>query len=84
MKKKRKMKKSATKIILLLIVCGLIIGTTKYFIDHKENSVDATSEVKKLMDKNNIKETDYSKTLEYVLLNIKILNLMTPTILKIS
>ena len=69
MKKKSKMKKSATKIILLLILCGLIIGTAKYFIDHKENSVVATSEVKKLMDKNNIKESDYSKTLEYVLLN---------------
>ena len=31
MKKKRKMKKSITKIILLLIICGLVIGTAKYF-----------------------------------------------------
>lgn len=34
MKKKEKWK-SITKIILLLIICGLVIGTAKYFMDHK-------------------------------------------------
>ena len=70
MKKKRKMKKSITQIILLLIICGLVIGTAKYFMDHKTpDTKKANSEIKELMNKNNIKDSDYSKTLEYVLLN---------------
>lgn len=70
MKKKRKMKKSITKIILLLIICGLVIGTAKYFMDHKTpDTKKANSEIKELMNKNNIKDSDYSETLEYVLLN---------------
>lgn len=64
------MKKSITKIILLLIICGLVIGTAKYFMDHKTpDTKKANSEIKELMNKNNIKDSDYSKTLEYVLLN---------------
>ena len=70
MKKKRKMKKNATKIILLLIICGLIIGTSKYFMDNKKpDTKKANTEIKELMNKNNINESNYSETLEYVLLN---------------
>ena len=66
MKKKKKIKKS----FLLLITCGLIIGAGVFYISNKkEVAKPASNEVKDLMNKNNINETDYSKTLEYVLLN---------------
>ena len=66
MKKKKKIKKS----FLLLITCGLILGAGVFYISNKkEVAKPASNEVKDLMNKNNINETDYSKTLEYVLLN---------------
>lgn len=66
MKKKKKIKKS----FLLLITCGLILGAGVFYISNKkEVAKPSSSEVKDLMNKNNINETDYSKTLEYVLLN---------------
>ena len=39
-------------IILLLIICGLIIGTSKYFIDNKKpDTKKANTEIKELMNK---------------------------------
>lgn len=70
MAKRKKIKKGPIKFILTLIFLGLIIGTTFYIYQNKgDNAEKVSSQIDKLMSKNNIKKQDYSKTLEYVLLN---------------
>lgn len=64
MKKKRKLKKSIKVIIFIIII--LILLTT--FNLRKEKEV-FSDEVNNLLTKYNIKKEQYSKTLEYVLLN---------------
>ena len=70
MAKRKKMKKGLIKFILLLVFLGLILGTVTYIYQNKgDNTEKVSSEIDKLMSKNKIKKQDYSKTLEYVLLN---------------
>ena len=70
MAKRKKIKKRPIKFILTLIFLSLIIGTTFYIYQNKGNNAEkVSSQIDKLMSKNNIKKQDYSKTLEYVLLN---------------
>lgn len=70
MAKRKKMKKGPIKFILALVFLGLIFGTTFYIYQNKgDNAEKVSSQIDKLMSKNNINKNDYSKTLEYVLLN---------------
>ena len=70
MAKKKKMKKGSIKFILALVFLGLTLGATTYIYQNKDDNTEkVSSEIDKLMSKNNIKKEDYSKTLEYVLLN---------------
>ncbi len=70
MAKKKKIKKGPIRFLLLIVLLGLIFGTTSYLNKENKNKTQkVSSEINKLMTKNNIGKNDYSKTLEYVLLN---------------
>lgn len=66
MKKRKKIKKGPIKFIALLLAIG---GTSYILINKDEKAEKVSSEVDKLMAKENISKENYSKTLEYVLLN---------------
>lgn len=69
MKKRKKLKKKGKFIILFLLL--LIVFSSIYLIYNKifKAKEEITSEVGKLMQVNNISSDNYSKTLEFVLLN---------------
>ena len=66
MKKRKKIKKGPIKFIALLLI---ISGTSYVILNKNEKAEKVSSEVDKLMAKENISKEYYSKTLEYVLLN---------------
>ena len=67
-RRKKKIKKLA-KIILVIIIL-ITIGISGYFVYNKYfKDEKQVSEVSKLMNEHNIPEDEYSKTLEFVLLN---------------
>ena len=67
-RRKKKIKKFA-KIILIIIIL-IVIGISTYFVyDKYFKEEKIVSEVSKLMNEHNIPEDEYSKTLEFVLLN---------------
>ena len=67
-RRKKKIKKLA-KIILIIIIL-IVIGISTYFVyDKYFKEEKKVSEVSKLMNEHNIPEDEYSKTLEFVLLN---------------
>ncbi len=65
MKKRKKLKKKVVKFIFVMCTLGVIAGTGFYFYKNKDNS----SKLQTMMKEKNIKSDEYSKTLEYVLLN---------------
>ena len=68
MAKGKKIKRSFK--LILSIILLIIIGISCYFIYNKIlNKTTVSSEAEKLMQENNISDDNYSKTLEYVLLN---------------
>lgn len=68
MAKRKKVKKSF-KFLLFILILLIISGFVYTFIYKKENSLTVSTEVEKIMKEYNIPKENYSKTLEYVLLN---------------
>ena len=68
MSKKKKVKKSF-KILTFFIVISLVAITSMYIYKNNNENKEANSKVETLMKEYNINENEYSKTLEYVLLN---------------
>ena len=68
MSKKKKVKKSF-KILTFFIVISLVAITSMYIYKNNNENKEVNSKVETLMKEYNINENEYSKTLEYVLLN---------------
>lgn len=66
MKLKKQVKKNIKRLSIVIIFIGLIITT--YKLTNKNNDVNM-NKIEKMMKEYNIDKKDYSKTLEYVLLN---------------